>query len=204
MGAVVLDVPEMGHTSTVRQQAQTIANLQRAAQIATVAAQDLRRSLADREEEISALRADLAFYSSLVGSGERHGALAVHGVQLQPVPDSRAFNITIILTQSAQRGEENSGKVTLAVQGVRNGKLERLSWKEITTPESSDGLSYAFRYFQQLHGSIMLPEGFTPNRLRVELIPDHGDNISHIMAWSDALNPAEKQDVQQQSQPVEP
>ena len=190
-------LPMVANSGTARADAQTIANLKRSEQISRVAAQDLRKTLADREEEISALRADLAFYSNLVGSGERGAALSVHGVHLQPVAGSRAWNATITLTQNVRRGKENKGQVRLAVEGVRNGKLELLEWKQISAPDQSGGLAYAFKYFQQLHASLMLPENFTPNRLRVMVDPDHGKNLTRSMAWSDALKSAEENNVQQ-------
>ncbi len=191
------NIPMVANSGTARADAQTIANLKRAEQISRVATQDLRKTLADREEEISALRADLAFYSNLVGSGERGAALSVHGVHLQPVSGSRAWNATVTLTQNVRRGQENKGRVRLAVEGVRNGKLELLDWKQISAPDQSDGLAYAFKYFQQLHASLMLPDKFTPNRLRVMVDPDQGKNLTRSMAWSDALKSAEENNVQQ-------
>lgn len=197
-GTESITVAPSGGSTVVRAQAQKIATLQRSEQVAHIAARDLRRSLAEREEEISGLRADLAFYANLVGSGERDGALAVHGVHVQPIAGSRAWNVTVTLTQHARRGKENKGTVKLAVEGVRNGKLELLHWKQITTPDTSDGLSYAFRYFQQLHATLMLPENFSPNRLRILVHPANGEDAMHSMAWTDTLESAETDNVQKQ------
>lgn len=183
-------------TSAAQAQAQEIATLKQSEQVARVAAQDLRKTLAEREEEISALRADLAFYSHLVGSGEQGTGLAVNGVQLKPVPGSRAWDATITLTQNARRGEESKGAVELAVEGVRDGKLDLIEWKQIAAPDSADGLPYAFKYFQQLHATVMLPEGFTPNRLRVLVDPNGSKRFTYTMAWSDALKSQEENNVQ--------
>lgn len=190
-------IPIVASAGTAQAAAQQIATLKRSEQIARVAAQDLRKTLADREEEISALRADLAFYANLVGSGEQGAELTVHGVHLQPVDGARAWNATITLTQNVRRGKENKGTVKLAVEGVRNGKLELLGWKQISAPDRAGGLAYAFKYFQQLHATVMLPDNFTPNRLRVLVDPADGKQLVHGMAWSDALKSAEENNVQQ-------
>ena len=190
-------IPMVANSGTARADAQEIATLKRSEQVARIAAQDLRKTLADREEEISALRADLAFYSNLVGSGERGAALSVHGVHLEPVAGSRAWNATITLTQNARRGRDNKGILRLAVEGVRDGKLELLDWKQIAAPDQRAGLAYAFKYFQQLHASLILPEQFTPNRLRVLVDPAHGKAVTRSMSWSDALKSAEESNVQQ-------
>lgn len=193
-------IPMVGASGDAQASAQQIAILKRSEQVARIAAQDLRKTLADREEEISALRADLAFYSNLVGSGEQGKALTVHGVHLQSVKGSRAWYATITLTQNARRGTKNKGTVKLAVEGVRDGKLRLLKWPQISAPDDADSITYEFKYFQQLHATLMLPENFTPNRLRVQVNPSDGKEITHSMAWSDALKSAEENNVQEQQQ----
>lgn len=178
--------------------AQEIATLKRSRQIAKVAASEVRETLADREEEISALRADLAFYSDLVGSGERSKSLAVHGVRLEPVAGSRAWHVTITLTRSARRGRPNTGTLKLAIQGVDGGQLHQLDWDAIAIPDGTPALGYDFKYFQQLHATVALPQNFTPNRLRVLVYPAKGKNITHDVAWPDALKSDEDNHVQQQ------
>ncbi len=196
-GARAPAIALVGASGAAQAAAQQIATLKRSEQVARIAAQDLRKTLADREEEVSALRADLAFYSQLVGSGERGMALAVHSVYLQPVSGSRAFNATITLTQNARRGKESKGNVKLAVEGVRDGKLSLLKWPQLAPPDEAGGIAYQFKYFQQLHATVVLPDNFTPNRLRVLVDPSDGKVISHNMAWSEALKSAEKSNVQQ-------
>jgi hypothetical protein len=176
--------------------AQQVVNLKRSEQVARIAADGLRHTLADREEEISALRTDLAFYSRLVGSGEQGQGLMLHSVHLQSIPGSRAYNATLILTQNANRGEDNHGTVELAVEGVRGGKLVLLEGGDLGDASGKDGMHYAFKYFQQLHATLMLPADFTPNRLRVTIRPDGGSEDQHNIAWTDALKPTEESDVQ--------
>lgn len=177
--------------------AQQVTNLKRSEQMARIAADSLRHTLADREEEISALRADLAFYSRLVGSGEQQTGLVLHRVLVTPIAGSRASNISLTLTQSANRGAENHGKVLLAVEGVRDGKLVWLAGEELGDPDHHGELPYRFRYFEQLHATVMLPEGFIPNRLRVTVKPDGGSDVQRDITWTDALKPVEETDVQQ-------
>ncbi|MEG3194101.1 DUF6776 family protein, partial [Lysobacter sp. D1-1-M9] len=41
---------------------------------------------------------------------------------------------------------------------------------------------YSFRYFQQLDGSVMLPAGFTPQRVRVSL-RGRDASLDQAIAW---------------------
>src|SRR5690606_39655674 len=63
---------------------QQVATLSRSDQISRTANADLQGTLAERDEEIASLRADIAFYERFVGAtAQRHG-LGVHELRLQP------------------------------------------------------------------------------------------------------------------------
>lgn len=172
-----------------------IVVLERSEQVAKAALVDLQGTLRDREEEIAGVRADLAFYGRLVGGAKREG-LAVHALSLKRVPDSRAWNFDATLTQNFKRGPETSGKLTLSVSGIRNGSLETLEWKNLTQKSDSSGIGYAFKYFQQINGTIMLPEGFEPNRVRASADGDGGHSDQEF-SWDDAAQAEEKNNVRQ-------
>src|SRR5690606_32827565 len=76
---------------------QQVALLSRSDQISRDANRDLQDTLAERDEEIAGLRADVAFYERFVGStAQRHG-LTVHQLELQP-QEGGAWQFTATLT----------------------------------------------------------------------------------------------------------
>lgn len=167
---------------------QQVANLQRAQQVTEIATGSLRDTLAEREEEINGLRADLGFYSRLVGGSAQREGLKVQEVQLRPVSGSRAWNLALSLTQNAKRGSDVSGAVTLGVEGVRGDKVVALDWPALGDAAQRDGLPFRFRYFQQLHATFMLPADFRPTRLRIHVQPEGDDAVDRTVAWNDALS----------------
>lgn len=162
--------------------------LQRSRQVSQIADRLLQKNLAERDEEIRSLRADQAFYSRLVGADAQPGGLAVHGIVLKPIAHTRAFNFTVTLTHSAEGARETDGKLSLAVEGIRSDKLVVLDWSELVGTAAADGLPFAFRYFQQVQGTLMLPGGFTPNRIRITLEPKGGPEVTRSVPWSEALH----------------
>jgi len=181
---------------TLRQNA---AALERGEQVTRAANNDLQQTLRDNREQIAALRADLAFYSRLTGGAGRREGLNVHGVRVQPSDAARVFNVTITLTQNLKSGQVASGRVHISVSGVREGKLSTLGWSELAPDQDANGLAFSFKYFQQIRATVMLPEGFTPNRVRVEA--DAGGEMGRAdqdYSWTDALTAQEVPDVQQQ------
>lgn len=172
-----------------------IAVLERSEQVAKAALAELQSTLRDREEEIAGARADLAFYGRLVGGARREG-LSVHAIHLEPVAGSRAWNFTVTLTQNFKRGAQTSGQLTLSVSGIRDGKLETLDWRQLAAASDEAGIGFEFKYFQQVQGTIMLPEGFEPNRVRAT-VDGAGGHGEQEFSWADSAKLEEKTDVRQ-------
>lgn len=178
----------------VKQLRQNVATLRRSDQISRGANGELQASLAEREEEVSGLRADLAFYERLVGAtGQRRG-LTVHEAVFTPETGG-AWRYTVTLTQNLNRGAISKGEARMLVEGVSDGRLRSLRWEELLQKPNAPGQPFSFRYFQQLEGSVMLPEGFTPQRVRVQLRAD-GNSVDQAFPWQAQAPPGDT-DVRQ-------
>ncbi|ALN89745.1 MULTISPECIES: DUF6776 family protein [Lysobacter] len=172
-------------SKALEQLEQREANLQRSDQISRAANKQVQNSLAQREEEISDLRADVAFYERLVGATAPAKGLNVHSVEFKPETGG-TWRYQIVLTQNLNRGAVSSGGLQFQVEGVRGGKLAAIGWDELHQKSKAPAQDYSFRYFQQLDGSVMLPAGFTPQRVRISL---HGENaaIEQHFAWKSGV-----------------
>lgn len=177
---------------------QQVANLQRAGQVAGIAAKELKRNLAERDEEISGLRTDLAFYSRLVGGNGQRDGLKVQGARTEPVKgSSNGWNLVITLTQNARRGDVLKGSLTLAVEGIQGNKVATLEGATLGQATSSQSLAFSFKYFQQIQGSFTLPAGFKPTRLRIVASAEGEEPVTSTIPWEDATRNDEVNHVQQ-------
>ena len=163
---------------------QQVATLSRSDQISRDANRDLQRTLAERDEEIAGLRADLAFYERFVaGTAPRHG-LGVQALQLRN--EGRAWHFTATLTQTATRDAINRGTLTLAIEGSRGGRMQRLDWAALRQQPGAPAVDYAFKYFQQVEGDVLLPPGLQPIRVIARVQPQGGEAIEQSFTWRDA------------------
>lgn len=176
---------------------QQVANLTRDNQVGAVAANELKHTLAEREEQLNGLRNDLGFYSRLVGGGDQRQELTVQDVRVSPITGSHAWNLTVTLTQNARRGADTKGRITLAVEGLRGDKLAVLDAKDLGGAVQAGGLDFSFRYFQQLHTTLALPADFRPTRLRIGVDADGSDAATRTVAWADASQTSGDNHVQQ-------
>ena len=160
---------------------QQVATLKRSDQISRNANLELQGALAEREEEVSGLRADLDFYERLVGAtGQRQGLRVHEAVFAQE--SGGTWHYTVTLTQNLNRGAISKGTMRFVVDGIRDGKLGTVGWDELVQVKNAPAKPFSFRYFQQLEDSVMLPPGFTPQRVRVTLQGNAG-RIEKSFTW---------------------
>lgn len=165
---------------------QRVTTLSRSDQISREANRDLQGTLAERDEEIAGLRADVAFYERFVGATAKRRGLSVHELQLQAQGD-QAWHFTATLTQNLNRGAVNSGRLTLLVEGTRAGKLQQLDWGDLRQQPKAAGVEYSFKYFQEVEGDLVLPPGLKPVRVKVRLQPASGAAVEQSFAWAEAV-----------------
>lgn len=162
-------------------------SLRQQRQTANTAMTVLKQAMASRDAEIQTLKQEQAFYAKLIGiDGDRSG-LGVHSIVLSPVKNTDAWNFTVTLVNTAENADTARGHLTLAVEGVQGGKLTTLDWTRLSGSGGKEGIPFAFKFFQQLQGTLALPKGFVPNRIAVTLHPDGGSAVTRRLDWGDAL-----------------
>lgn len=166
---------------------QRVATLQRSDQITRDANRDVQAMLAEKDEQIAGLRADVAFYERFVGSGGERRGLGVHSAEFAREAGG-SWRYQVVLTQSLNRGAMSQGDMRFSVEGVREGRMATVNWDELQQKPQAPGQHYEFRYFQRLGGSIILPPGFTPQRVRVSL-RGKGANVDQTLAWTTMATP---------------
>jgi hypothetical protein len=162
---------------------QALANAERAEFISRSANNQVQAGLADKDEQIAGLKADLDFYERLVGSsGRRHG-LSVHQAKFNAMAGG-VWRYTITLTQNINRGGTTSGQMRFTIDGAQAGKLKSLDWAQLLQKPQSAGQAFSFRYFQEIEGNIMMPAGFSPQRVKVTVSGSFGKQ-EQVFDWSE-------------------
>jgi len=164
-----------------------LQSLQQQQQTTSTALAALKQSLGARDSELQKLKQEQAFYSKLIGIDSDRSGLGVHGIAVTQVPGTDAWNFVTTLVNTAKNADAARGTLTLAVEGVRGGKLATLNWADLAGPGAKDGVPFAFKFFQQVRGSFVLPKGFVPNRVVITLQPKGGASVTRRLDWSEAV-----------------
>jgi hypothetical protein len=164
-----------------------VAGAERDAQVAQATNRELQDTLRERAQEIAALRADLGFYQRLVGGSERR-TLGVHTLSLRALDDAaRAFAFELTLTQNLKKSALTEGSAQIAVEGVRDGQVVTVPWRQLSGRADGEPLGFSFKYFQRIEGTLALPESLVPNRILVSATSRGGERAEQAFAWDEAL-----------------
>lgn len=166
-------------------------------QVSRTANESLQVTLRAHEEEIASLRSDIAFYQRLMDGKLGQKGLEVRTLALKPIDGGRGFAFRATLTQNLRKGEVTRGRAEISIEGIQRDKIVLLPWENLPGHEPKLAPQFSFKYFQQLDGSLVLPEEFTPNRIKLALRSEQGDRNEHIFTWSQAIQNGENDDVWQ-------
>ena len=163
---------------------------EREADVVRAANELLRKSDLERQDEIAALQADLAFYRRLGGANGSQAPLAVHYLEMQATQSPRVFRLIFTLTQNLRWAAVIAGHVEIGVEGIIDGAARTLTQDDLLD-DSAEALLFRFKYFQQIERLITLPEGFEPSRLSIRLRSDSlRAPVEQSISWENLFNKA--------------
>lgn len=154
-----------------RELREKVAILQRSSQIDRQAALDVKADLATLEEELQAAREEIEFYRGIVSPGDVKPGLRIHRFQLVAGVAEGEYRYDLVLTQLKHNDRHASGVVDWQIEGVLDGEPGKLGLADVTRPAVQQ-LKFRFRYFQDLAGSVYLPEGFVASKLVLSVRPE--------------------------------
>jgi len=129
------------------------------AQAELKAAQDERLALA---REVSSLK-------RVIREGGK-GVVAVQDLRLASTEAKREFSYSFTLTQLVEEFGPSKGGIEIKLTGKQGSKDETLALKQLKGSKPSK-LTMDFEHFQNLEGRLVLPQGFEPHTLVVEVNP---------------------------------
>ncbi|MGI9270899.1 MAG: DUF6776 family protein [Woeseiaceae bacterium] len=130
---------------------------------------DVEASLVTLQAKIQEQTDAISFYRGIVSPADGASGLRVQDLILTRAGTERAYNVRLVLVQSLQHDRKVSGDVGLIVEGVQDGSETTYNYSQILAAESQSDWAFSFRYFQDFDREIVLPDGFTPERIKVEV-----------------------------------
>jgi len=146
-----------------------VALLETHRDIDSEAYREVEVSLTSLQAKIQEQTDAIAFYRGIVSPADGAAGLRVQDLRLTRSQDERAYNVRLVLVQSLQHDRKVTGDVSLVVQGEEGGVTTTYSYAQLLPEDSSASWPFSFRYFQDFDREIVLPDGFTPESITIEV-----------------------------------
>jgi hypothetical protein len=150
-----------------RKARQQLINLERGRVIDKQALNQARKTIVDLETRIGSLKSDLTFYTNIMAPSETSKGLQVDSFTLVRARNQGGYDFKLVLTQVGNNKSYISGVVAVNVIGLRDEEKEVIALRDLSEDVADLGVKFRFRYFQDVEGSMQLPEGFEPLEIQV-------------------------------------
>lgn len=151
--------------------------LERSRAIDEQALNSARNTIADLESAIATLEADLTFYRNIMAPSEVSKGLQVDQLTLRDVRGEGRYGFKLVLTQVGDNKSYISGVVAVNIIGELEGEQEVIPLRDLSEDVEDLGVRFRFRYFQDVEGTLALPDNFEPYEIQV-VAKAEGSNAS--------------------------
>jgi uncharacterized protein DUF6776 len=165
---------------------QEVALLETHREIDREAYKEVEISLIGLQSKIVEQQDAIAFYRGIVSPADGKPGLRVQDFKLTRGGEEREFNLRLVLVQAMKHDRKVSGDVSVSVEGSEDGELKSYALTDLLPADADSAWPFSFRYFQDFDRQLVLPDGFTPERVHVE-VRSRTRSISSIeesFAWA--------------------
>ena len=127
----------------------------------------VEESLLTLQVKIQEQRETIAFYRGIVSPSDGKSGLRVQDLTLTRGKQEREFNIRLVLVQAMKHDRKVSGDVNLTIAGSIDGVEKSFVFTDLLPVDAERAWIFSFRYFQNFDRLVVLPDGFTPERITV-------------------------------------
>ncbi len=154
------------------------------AKVAEETIKGLRETLASKEHDVSELREQIYFYRAIVAPEETDKELSVLSVRLGYPAEDGKFPFELVLRKTDSPDTLAKGRVKITLLDGDGEASRRLPMKSFYQGDER----FSFKYFQQLRGKIMVPDGFSPVRVEAVVLSAGRSEIKKLWYWGDLLS----------------
>ena len=164
---------------------QEIALLETQGDVEREAYQVVEINLTDLQRKIQEQQDAIAFYRGIVSPKDGGRGLRVQDLKLTRGKDERHYNVRLVLVQVMKHDRSVKGVVDFSLEGAQDGVATTYTLEQLLPEEGSSSWPFAFRYFQDFDRELILPDGFMPEKINVEVISNTKSiaNVKQSFDW---------------------
>ncbi len=119
--------------------------------------------------KIQEQRDAIAFYRGIVSPTDGISGLRVQDLKLTRGKEEREFTLRLVLVQAMKHDRKVSGDVNVSIVGSQDGVSTTYPFSDLLVGDEKAAWPFSFRYFQDFDRTLVLPDGFEPEQITVEV-----------------------------------
>ena len=138
------------------------------------------------QARIQSLEEELAFYRGIVSPQDGVAGLRIQDLEVVAADSEQHYVLKLILVQAIVHSKRVTGMVQVKLLGSLDDAAAEFGLDELVADGSAAELAYGFLYFQSFEQELILPVGFEPDTVEVQIWPTEPRSESTTMSfqWS--------------------
>lgn len=141
------------------------------------------------EKTVAEQSKELRFYRQIMSPEKKVEGLHTLNPQVVKIENSEEYQLDIVIYQYHKIIRDLKGKLVITIQGEQNGVPQSYAFQNLLTENSGVSPRFNFRYFQSYGLRFVVPEGYVPSALKIQLVPETRGYkpIEEVHSWTDLM-----------------
>ena len=163
---------------------QELINSEQASAVDRQALEEVQGTILNLRETIAQLEEDVLYYKQIMSPENDETGLMIGQLDLVNIEDTGRVRYRLELRQVGNNDNLISGYANVNILGTQDRQEISMPLRSLAIEEDQLDIKLQFRYFQNIQGELVLPDGFEPVGVQI-LAVDEGndDTIQKSFAW---------------------
>jgi hypothetical protein len=130
---------------------------------------EVEASLAGLQQKIQEQRDAIGFYRGIISPDDGGRGLRVQELKLTRGKNDREYHVNLVLVQVMQHERSVKGDVEFSLEGAQDGEIVTYTLEQLVADDEDSAWPFSFRYFQNFDRQLVLPDGFAPEKVHIEV-----------------------------------
>ena len=178
---------------TIKKLTQELGILKREQKIQIVANDKLNGKLQLAETKLGEAKEEILLYGNILNKKDLKQGLHIQSFGLKPVKVDKdgkkiagntRFRYRVILSYIRSDDSIIKGNFSISIIGKQNGSPTTLKHQLLVPKDGGTALTgFSLKYYQSLTGEMELPDGFSPEKVKLIVSPSSGSKLEKTRDW---------------------
>jgi len=164
---------------------QELTNSEQANTVDRQALDEVQGTIINLRETIAQLEEDVLYYKQIMSPENNETGLMIGQLDLLQTDLQNRIRYRLELRQAGNNDNPVSGYVNVNILGTRERQEISMPLRSLAVEEDQLDIKLQFRYFQNIQGELVLPDGFIPLGVQILAVDEGNDGktIQKSFAW---------------------